>query len=312
MRVLLVTNMYPSPRRPHFGTFVYDEVQALRKLGVEMDVFFVDGQRRTLNYLTGMAGVFGRSLTRSHYDLVHAHYVLSGVLARCQLRWPLVLTLHGSEVAVGWTPPLSRWLARLSAWVIVTSPRVLADLHIQLPHVSVIPCGIDLDLFRPGEQTAARTQLGLPLDRKLVVFVGEPRPEKQVHLLEGAVARLQAAGQPVDLVIASGQPHERMPLFMQAANVLGLTSRYEGSPMVIKEAMACNLPIVATDVGDVAQVIGETAGCYLCAPTVASVAEQLAQALAFGGPTDGRTRIRHLSGDGAARQVLDVYREVIR
>ena len=312
MRVLLVTNMYPSPRRPHFGTFVHDEVEALRKLGVEMDVFFADGQRRTLNYLTGMAGVFGRSLARRRYDVVHAHYVFSGVMARCQARWPLVLTLHGSEVAVGWTPPLSRWIARLSDWVIVTSPRVLDDLGMNLPHVSVIPCGIDLDLFTPGEQAAARARLDLPLDRKLVVFVGEPRPEKQVHLLAGAVARLQAAGQPVDLVIASGQPHERMPLFMQAADVLGLTSSYEGSPMVIKEAMACNLPIVATDVGDVAQVIGGTAGCYLCAPTVESVADNLAQALAFGGRTEGREHIRHLSGDGAARQVLAVYREVMR
>ncbi|MFZ1467235.1 MAG: glycosyltransferase [Anaerolineae bacterium] len=312
MRVLLVTNMYPSPRRPHFGTFVHDEVEALRGLGVEMDVLFADGQRHTLNYVAGMAAVLGRSLGRQRYDLVHAHYVLSGVLARCQLRWPLVLTLHGSEVAVGWTPPLSRALARLADWVIVTSPRVLDDLHMNLPHVAVIPCGIDLDLFTPGEQAAARAALGLPAERQLVVFVGEPRPEKQVHLLEGAVARLQAAGQPVDLLIASGQPHERVPLFMQAADVLGLTSSYEGSPMVIKEAMACNLPIVATDVGDVAGVIRDTAGCYLAAPTVESVTDKLASALAFGGRTDGRSRIRHLSGAAAAQQVLAVYHEVLR
>ena len=142
MRVLLVTNMYPSPRRPHFGTFVHDEVEALRGLGVEMDVLFADGQRRTSNYVAGMAAVLGRSLGRQRYDLVHAHYVLSGVLARCQLRWPLVLTLHGSEVAVGWTPPLSRALARLADWVIVTSPRVLDDLHMNLPHVAVIPLSL--------------------------------------------------------------------------------------------------------------------------------------------------------------------------
>ena len=82
--------------------------------------------------------------------------------------------------------------------------------------------------------------------------------------------------------------------------------------MVIKEAMACNLPIVATDVGDVAGGIRDTAGCYLTAPTVESVADKLASALAFGGRTDGRSRIRHLSGAAAAQQVLAVYHEVLR
>ncbi len=309
MRVLVVTNMYPSPRRPHFGTFVRDEVEALRRLGVEIEVLFADGQRSTFNYLRGGARVFQRSLTH-RYDLVHAHYVLSGVMARCQLTWPLVLTLHGSEVAIGWTPPISRWLARLSAWVIVTSPRVLDDLRTPLSHVSIIPCGVDLDLFRPGDRSAARTALGLPHHRQLVVFVGEPRPEKQVHLLQQAVAQLQEAGRPVELIIASGQPHERIPLFMQAADVLGLTSSYEGSPMVIKEALACNLPIVSTDVGDVAQLIGHVAGCHICAPTVASIADCLAQALDLGQRSNGRDHIRHLDGDAVARQVLSVYERV--
>lgn len=312
MHVLVVTNMYPTPDRPHFGTFVYDEVSALRQLGVDVEVVFVDGQRRTRNYAWGTARLAGRGLSRASYDLVHAHYPFSGLMARAQVRWPLVLTLHGIEVTFGWTAPLARLAARLSDWVIVTAPHVLADLRFRPAHVSVIPCGIDLDLFAPGDGNQARTRLGLPLDRQIVVFVGEVRPEKQVHLLEGAVAALRAEGAPVDLVIASGLPHDQVPQIMQAADVLGLVSRYEGSPMVIKEAMACNLPIVATDVGDVASVMGDTAGCFLCAPTVDSVTAQLRQALAFGGRTNGRDRVRPLAALGTARQVLQVYETVAR
>ena len=176
--------------------------------------------------------------------------------------------------------------------------------------VVVLPCGIDLELFTPVPQQQAREALGLPAERRLVLFAGELRPEKRVEIARAAVEQLRQAGDDVELVIAAGQSHERVPLFMSACDVLVLVSDYEGSPMVIKEAMACGLPIVSTDVGDVAEVVGDTAGCHLCRQDVDDVAGKLRLALAFGRRTAGRPRVMHLSQPRIAERLVSIYREV--
>ena len=308
LRVLVVTNMYPHAGAPDFGTFVYDEVRSLRGLGVGVDVFFINGRARTAHYALALPG-FWRHLRRRPYHLVHAHYALSGVIGRAQWWKPLVITFHGNEVAFTFTAPLSRVLARLADGVIVTS-RWVAD-HLAARVDAIIPPGVDLDLFRPMDQRAARAALGLPQDRKLVLFVGQRRPDKRIPVVEAAVKRVQAAGYPVTFVIASGEPHERIPLYMNAADVLVLVSEAEGSPMVIKEAMACNLPIVTGDLGDAREVIGDTAGCFFCDRTVEGTAAAIVQALRFGRRTNGRERMRAYALDVAAARVREVYERVL-
>lgn len=309
LRVLVMTNMYPTPQHPAFGTFVADQVEALRRRGLEMDVLFINPRESKWNYARGPF-LLRRHLARNHYDLIHAHYVFCGLIAATQRRLPVVLTHHGIEVLAGWTAPLSRLASRLTQATIVTSPAMARRLP---GRPVVIPCGIDLELFRPMPQEEARHALGLPMEPKLVLFAGEPRPEKRLDLAEAGVEALRRRWpDPVELVTAVGQPHERIPLYMNACDVLVLTSDYEGSPMVVKEAMACGLPIVSTDVGDVAEVMGDTEGCYLCRQDAADIAEKLAMALAFGRRTDGRRRVEHLSLDAVAGRIHQVYEETLR
>jgi teichuronic acid biosynthesis glycosyltransferase TuaC len=313
MRVLVVTNMYPTPEMPAFGTFVQAQVEALRALGVEIDVFFFNGRASRWNYLLAFPR-FWRTLRRGRYDLIHAHYVLSGVVARAQWGHRVVLTHHGGEVlgqAPTWHAPLCKALTPLcDAAICVTEEmrRALGD-----EDGWVIPCGVDLDRFAPIPRDEARARLGLPADRPLVLFAGEYwRPEKSFDYVERAMALVRQGLPEAELVLLTGKPHGVVPAYMSACDALVLTSRTEGSPMVVKEAMASNLPIVSVRVGDVPEIIGDTPGCALAERDPADIARKLVAILRAPRRTDGRARIEGLGHDSIARRVLEVYRQALR
>jgi glycosyltransferase involved in cell wall biosynthesis len=313
--------MWPTPRIPMGGIFVREQVDSLRKRGLEIDVLFVNGVEEGKGaYLAGF-GEVRRAVGAGAYDLIHAHYVFSGILAMAQSNpltgrgLPVVLTQHGIETQRGWTAPLCRWTSRRVDRTIATSPIVQAALR--LPDVDVVPCGVDTDLFRPVEQGEARAALGLPPGPRFALFAGMRRPEKRLDLIEAAVQKAQqlaaqSGGPEIQLIIADNEPHERIPLFMNACDALVLASEGEGSPMVVKEAMACNLPVISVDVGDVKQVIGGTAGCFVVAREVNALAEAVCAALSAGRRTNGRAAVMPLSLDGIAERIEAIYRETLR
>jgi glycosyltransferase involved in cell wall biosynthesis len=296
--------MYPDAQNPDFGTFIQEQVEGLRARGLDVDVLVVGGKRRKLSYVYG-AQRFLRRIRERRHDLIHAHYVFSGVIARLQCQCPILLTHHGVEVLRGWTAPLSWAISRVVDRVIVTSEEMKRALGLSSAHV--IPCGVDLEMFKPLPQQVARSELSLPVDKKLVLFAGLIRPEKRLDVIQAAVGILRGEGSRVELVIATNQPHNRIPLYMNACDVLALASEYEGSPVVVKEAMACNLPVVSVDVGDVAQVIGRTEGCYICRREPADMAQKLEWALDRGLRIDGRRDIQRLGLDATVDSLLRIY-----
>lgn len=308
MRVLVLTNMYPHEADASFGTFVYEQVRALRALGVEMDVLFVNGRASRWNYLLGYPRLW-RQLHYVSYDLIHAHYVFAGLIARAQCRLPIVQSFHGAGEMAGYQGWLCKRLAPLVDAVIVTSAQHKAQLGHAEAHI--IPCGVDLELFAPRPRAEARAALGWDAERKVVLWVGDPRPEKRVDLVRAAYEALRARRDDVDLHLVSRVEHRLVPIYMNAADVFLLTSDTEGSPVVIKEAMACNLPIVSVAVGDVPQVIAGVDGCYIAERNVEDLAAKLELALAFGRRTSGREAIRHLQTAGEARAILDLYQQVL-
>ena len=311
MRVLVVTNMYPSEALPSFGTFVHDQVMALREAGVEVDVLSFNGRESKWKYLTAFPR-YWRALRQGRYDLVHAHYILAGVVARAQWGHKVVLTHHGPEVLgqPAWQGPLCQIMTPLFDEVIHVTEEVRQRLRDE--DGWVIPCGVDVDAFEPMERDEARQRIGLPPRKPLVLFAGDYwRPEKRYDLVEAAMEIVQRELPEAELVLLTKKPHDVVPSYMSACDVLILTSALEGSPMVVKEAMACNLPIVSVAVGDVPEVIGETPGCAVVVRDPAAIATRLVKVLREPRRTDGRTRIDHLRHDRIARRILEVYNHAL-
>jgi glycosyltransferase involved in cell wall biosynthesis len=307
VKVLVVTNMYPSANSPAFGIFVHDQVLALRSAGAEIDVLFVNGRASTWNYIRAFPR-FWRALRRRHYDLIHAHYVLTGLIARAQWGKKVVLTHHGPELLghPWWQTVLAHLVTPFFDEVIYVSEETRQALRDR--DGWVIPCGVDVDQFTPQPRREARDSLDLPQDRPLVLWAGEHwRPEKRFDLVERAMAEVKHRLPSAELVLLTKKPHDVVPTYMSACDALILTSDAEGSPMVIKEAMACNLPVVSVRVGDVPEVISGTAGCAIAERDPADIAEKLVDVLRSPRRTDGRLRLGRYSHQRIAADIAHVY-----
>ena len=301
--------MYPCPDMPAFGTFIRNQVENVRQQGVDIDVLFFNGRKSRLNYLWAFPRLYARLLTR-RYDLIHANYVFSGVVARAQFLYPVVLTHTGAQVFRGKQAPLCRWISGLVDRVIVRSQEMKEKLGCQA--AEIIPAGVNMDLFKPLPQRECRESLKLPMNKKLILWAGEYfRPEKRFDIVQKAVPLVQQKIPEAELVLATGLPQHLVPVYMNACDVLLLVSDAEGSPNVVKEAMACNLPIVSVPAGDVSDVIANTDGCFLCSQDPQDVAGKLVSALAWGKRTNGREKIGHLEIGYISQRIISLYQDLL-
>jgi glycosyltransferase involved in cell wall biosynthesis len=320
-RVLMVTGIYPTARKPYAGTFIKPIVEALRDAGHRVNIVCPGPAPAPLRYLWAVLQVFFKTLG-GHYDIVHGHYGLWCLAARLQWRTAVVSAFLGDDLLGTITSSgdyskksllvarVSRWLCRVSDAATVKSAQMkrAADCA----EVVVIPDGVQFGRFYPLPRDEARAILGWEREGYYVLFANDPTiPVKNITLARAALRQLAARGVDAQLMIISGQPQERVMYAMNASNVLLLSSLAEGAPNVVKEAMACNVPVVATDVGDVAQVIGQTAGCSVCSHDAGELATALEAALLRPGPTTGRRDIMHLESSAIVEDILALYRQAI-
>jgi teichuronic acid biosynthesis glycosyltransferase TuaC len=300
--------MYPHREQPGEGAFVWHQVEALRALGHRVEVVHVRGYQSRWNYLTGALRVFGATWKTS-YDVVHVHYGLTGLSALLRWRTPMVVTLHGSDVLQGTLQPfISRLVSKVAAATIVVSPELAA----RCPGV-VIPCGVDLQRFRRVDRTFARETLGLPAATTLVLFPFDPaRSVKRYDVAEAAVGELSKSGMDVALLPVWKVPNDQMPLYYSAADVMLLCSDTEGSPTSIKEALACELPIVSTDVGDVRTLLSGVDGAAICDATSSSLAAGIRRLLSTKQQfnVSGRVAMQRYGQETTVRAIEQVYRAV--
>lgn len=246
--------------------FFRQQLEALEALGVSSDVLSPGGthsstETRSLRAYARVARETRRE-TPGNYDLVHANYGLMAPAALFQRDLPTVLTLWGSDL-LGRLGPFSRACARQMDEVIVMTPE-MADSLGTPSHV--IPHGIDREQFRPIPQERARAEVGWETDGLHVLFpYSADRTIKDFPTAASVVAAVRdRLDQPVILETVSGVDHARMPYYYNAADVLLLTSKREGSPNVVREALACQTPVVSTDVGDVGMRLADVSPSAAC------------------------------------------------
>jgi glycosyltransferase involved in cell wall biosynthesis len=309
LSILVVTAMYPHEEQPGNGAFVMHQVDQLRSLGHHVHVIHIRGYVSMWNYLRGALNVF-LATWHTRYDVIHVHYGLTGISAVTRWRTPMVVTLHGSDVLQGRLQPLiSRAISRLADATIVVSPEIAG----RCPGV-VIPCGVDLTKFNPIDKACARKEIGLNGSSKIVLFPFDPaRRVKRYDLATRAVELLRGRGFDVSILPVWNVPNARMALYYSAADVMLLCSDSEGSPTSIKEALACNLPVVSVDVGDVRSLLSGIDGTEICDQNVKALATGLEHSLtrcamvAF----NGRSVMTRFSQTRTTEAILNVYRTVI-
>ncbi len=321
-RVLVVTNLWPYEADPSYGSFVQAQMESLRPLGVDYDVLFINGRESRWNYIPAICQMRQR-LRASRYDLIHAHMGFSGWVARCQLGVPLVVSFMGHDVSgkIRIDDRISLYgrfyqassftLARLVRAVIVKTAELKRQLRLDSAHI--IPNGVDLDLFRPMDRDEARRILGLHLEKKFVLFPYNPAEKrKRYDVIEAAVSRARKQVPELEILCVRGLPQFKMPLYMNAADILVLASQSEGSPNTVKEAMASNLPVVTVNVGDTAELIGPAEGNYLVPREVDAIAAKIVKVCQRGTRARGREWIVRLSMESVAKRIIEVYASVVR
>lgn len=296
------------------ATFYRKQCSALETRGIELETvavpesWSVNEQRSPLSY----ARLVPRTLRRARdgFDLVHANNGLTTPAALAQHRLPVVVSLWGTDL-FGRFGAVSRVAAGRADAVIVMTDEMAAALDTD---AHVIPHGVDLDVFEPMSQEAARDRLGWRADRYYVLFpYSKQRRVKNYPRARRVVDEAATAlDRPIELTTVSGVDHHDMVRYYAASDALLLTSRHEGSTNAVKEALACDTPVVSVDVGDVASRVAPAARSRVCRADEELVAGLVDVLSGEGEPGGERRAVEDLGLDRMAERIEEVYRSVLR
>ncbi|MDN5203142.1 glycosyltransferase [Fulvivirgaceae bacterium BMA10] len=318
MKVLFI-----SSKRPSFDIvpFIKSQGESLKQNGVDLEYFIIPSGGLT-GYIKAIFRL-RKYLNKHQCDLIHAHYSYCGWVAVLTFtKLPIVVSFMGSDVygSEGLKGnkklrrrvdiAIARMLQPYVQAIIVKSQQLFDHLRSK-EKAEIVPNGVDFKKFQPRDKREIRKKLGVSTEKKVVLFLGHPTYTiKNFALLKAA--ENVAKDSSWEVLNPYPTDPDNVPLYINSADVLVLASVLEGSPNVIKEAMASNCPIVSTDVGDVREIIGNTEGCYFTSFEPEDMAQKIKLALEFGKETTGRKDVEHLEINTIAKKIIGIYNRVLQ
>lgn len=311
MRILFVSS---GNSKQGISPIVKKQGESLKRAGVDISYYPIIG-KGFFGYLKG-AIKLREYVKRYKFDIIHAHYSLTAIISTLSGSVPIVVSLMGSDIEEFWWSRSGVKIFNILFWdaCIVKSERLKRKLN--LKNLIIIPNGVDIDVFRPFDKRLVQRELKWDSGIKHILFPANPaREEKNYRLFQKSLNNLSDSIK-YDVHILNEVSPEMTPKYYNASDVVVLTSIWEGSPNVIKEAMACNTPIITTDVGDVRWVLGNTEGCFITSFDALDISDKIIFALKFAeiqGKTKGRDRIIELGLDAEsiAKKIINVYEKVL-
>ncbi|MCL1868478.1 MAG: glycosyltransferase family 4 protein [Paludibacter sp.] len=305
LKILIVCSKNSGKIAP----FITDQADCLKKADCTVDFFTVEG-KGVLGYLKNRKKLL-RKIIDFQPIIVHAHYGLSGLLANLQRRVFVVTTYHGSDINNRKVLRFSKIAIFLSKFNIFVSKKNIETVKPKKNYV-LLPCGVDLDIFYPlKNKNEIRAKLNLDISKKYVLFSSSfDNAVKNYDLAKNTVKKIENA----TLLELKSYTRQQVNELMNAVDCVLMTSFSEGSPQFIKEAMACNCPIVSVDVGDVKEITKNVNNCFIVGYDETEIADKLKEVFVKNQRTNGREKIIELELDNKliANELINIYKNILK
>jgi len=313
MKILFLTNMWPIKEHPYFGIHVKEQIEDLEKYSnVVPDIFFINGRKNILNYVLSIFIINYKLITKK-YDLIHIHYGLSGLflLVNPFIKIPKIITLHGGDIDIHNSTRLKVFLTKMITRkcdkIIILNDYMRSVLNKQKEKLIIIPCAVNTVLFNPHKVKRKGYSL---------VFPGNPeRKVKNFALFKRVVGLLKKTYPNIEIDIIHNKSRQEVVDVLNKADCLIMTSISEGSPQIIKEAMACNTPVVSTTVGDVAFLLeGVENSYYVSSFDENEISTKVLRILSNRCRSNGREKINTIGIDSAfvSKRIMNVYGSLLK
>lgn len=316
---ILIVGRFKQEFANNILPFIWEQGEALRAAGCEVDYFLVKG-----SYLMQVSAL-KKKIHEFHPDIVHAHYGLSAVTAELQHMVPVVTTFHNGETHSWYVNFMTSLMSLRAKHVIYVAQHIRDLVYFKNSNYSILPCGVNLEDCSIIPQAEARNILGWSANKKYIMFGGAfDNLRKGYPLLKEAIELLGRSD--IEVVEMRGLSRKDCVLRMCACDVFALPTKNEGSPQALKEAMACNCPIVATDVADIKFLFGEIPGHFILPnkgdspafwegdnTSARELSNLLSKAISYGGRTEGRERMKELgyTNELVASQLINIYNKIL-